>query len=107
MLHGMLHLLCPAENVFNLFSRPELGGMKYMDVRRKIHDVCSFQTINSNPAVFSAFCYYIFPLCSWSGSRLRYLPVWKNLFSPKRRRTAERNRQSKYLSGCWLSFDIS
>jgi len=34
----MLHLLCPAENVFNLFSRPELGGMKYMDVRRKIHD---------------------------------------------------------------------
>jgi len=48
MLHGLLHLLfCPAENVFNLFSRPELGGMKYMDVRRKIHDVCCFQTVNS------------------------------------------------------------
>ncbi|KAL6649271.1 hypothetical protein ACP70R_013495 [Stipagrostis hirtigluma subsp. patula] len=26
------------ENIFNLFSLPELGGMKYMDVRRKIHD---------------------------------------------------------------------
>ncbi|CAD6209665.1 unnamed protein product [Miscanthus lutarioriparius] len=32
------HLLNQRKNVFNLFSRPELGGMKYMDVRRKIHD---------------------------------------------------------------------
>ncbi|KAG0552684.1 hypothetical protein BDA96_01G528600 [Sorghum bicolor] len=32
------HLLNQHKNVFNLFSRPELGGMKYMDVRRKIHD---------------------------------------------------------------------
>lgn len=32
------HLLNQHKNVFNLFRRPELEGMKYMDVRRKIHD---------------------------------------------------------------------
>jgi len=37
-LEFLLLLFCPAENVFNLFSLTELGGMKYMDVRRKIHD---------------------------------------------------------------------
>jgi hypothetical protein len=43
MLLCLLHaLFCPAENVFNLFRRPELEGMKYMDVRRKIHDVMFF-----------------------------------------------------------------
>ncbi|KAK8446738.1 hypothetical protein SEVIR_9G535100v4 [Setaria viridis] len=32
------HLLNQRKNVFNLFSLTGLGGMKYMDVRRKLHD---------------------------------------------------------------------
>ena len=104
-LEFLLLLFCPAENVFNLFSLTELGGMKYMDVRHKIHDVMFFPIYWFTSAVFStSFCYDISPSCSWSGSCLWYLPVWKNLFSPKRWWSAERNRQSMYLSGYWLLY---
>ncbi|GJN30370.1 hypothetical protein PR202_gb18667 [Eleusine coracana subsp. coracana] len=46
----------PVENVFNLFSIPELSGMKYMDVRRQIHDVIVFQITDwLNSLLFVSF----------------------------------------------------
>jgi hypothetical protein len=37
-----LKLFYLVETVFNLFSIPELSGLKYMVVRRQIHDVIVF-----------------------------------------------------------------
>jgi len=33
------HLLNSRKNIFNIFSIPEVGGMKFKDVRRKVQDV--------------------------------------------------------------------
>lgn len=61
-LDMLLKLFCPVENVFNLFSIPELSGMTYMDVRRQIHDVIVFSISDwINSLLFCHLSLLIFP----------------------------------------------
>ncbi|RLN18693.1 putative ion channel POLLUX-like 2 [Panicum miliaceum] len=97
------HLLNQRKNVFNLFSLTELGGMKYMDVRRKIHDAVVCGIFRSGKIYFHPSDDEVLKetdkLLLIAPVRGRRRPQYTVLSGPKEKQTSSHYKESREDQG--------